>query len=122
MQLLPEFNGRRFVVRTHPQTASRCVLTAQVELPVEGKSFLAMSTTHHPQGDWRLVVRVNGEQLHRQDVGPKTVQDGWLDLRLDLTRWAGQSVQIEVENWATDWAWEFAFWEKVLIETEAPAP
>ena len=38
-----------------------------------------------------------------------------MELEIDLTRVAGKHVDLELENRANDWAWEFGFWGNVDV-------
>ncbi|MEJ5250351.1 MAG: ADP-ribosylglycohydrolase family protein [Chthonomonadetes bacterium] len=115
--LRQEWNGRRNVFVTHPlnqQTACRIVRT--LNLPAGRKSLLKLTVGHHPQGDWTLVVKANGEQILRQVVGRETARNGWLDVAIDLSRYAGQSVRVELLNEPSGWSWEAGYWAQIAIE------
>ncbi len=115
--LRPEWNGRRNVFVTHPlnpQTACRIVRT--LNLPAGRQILLKLMVGHHPQGDWTLVVKANGEQILRQVVGKETARNGWLDVVVDLSRYAGQSVRIELLNEPSGWSWEAGYWAQIAIE------
>ncbi|MCS6830110.1 MAG: ADP-ribosylglycohydrolase family protein [bacterium] len=115
--LRDEWNGRRNVFVTHPlnrHTACRIVRTTRLS---EGKrAMLRLTVGHHPQGDWTLVVRVNGEEALRRTVGRETSREGWLDVGVDLSRYAGQEAHIELLNEPSGWAWEAGYWEKIELE------
>src|SRR5262249_51923529 len=88
--LLKEHLGRAVVVRTHPLSQSvPCILTRKVDLPAGKKSKLRMSVAHDPQGDWQLVVKADGQKLYDGIIGPKTTKNGWADLDIDLSPFAG---------------------------------
>lgn len=110
-----DFHGRG-VVRTHPLDRSApCVLKRQVDLPAGKKSRLRIVVTHDDKGDWQLVVRADGKELANQLVAKNTVKDGWLELSVDLSAYAGKSVQLDLENRANNWSWEFAYWNRVEL-------
>jgi len=116
--LHPEWNGRKNVFMTHPlDRQTPCVIVRTVEIPADRKVLLRLTVGHHPGGDWTLVVRANGEELLRQTVGEKTAQNGWLDVTVDLSRYAGQKVRIELLNEPNGWSWEAGYWAKIDIET-----
>ena len=117
--LLKEHFGRPVVIRTHPIAQEvPCILTRNFELPAGKKSRLRLSVAHDPQGDWQLVVKANGEKLYDGIIGPKTTKNGWADLDVDLSQFAGKSVELELHNRANNWSWEFAYWGRVEIVTE----
>jgi len=104
------------VVRTHPvNRQTPCVLRSQVEVPKTAKPRLLVAVSHDPRGDWQLIVKANGQKLHESDIGPRTTRDGWADLQIDFSRFAGQRVTVELENRPTGWEWEHAYWGGVEI-------
>ncbi len=117
--LLKVHFGREGVVRTHPlKPGVSCVLTRTVDLPAGKKSKLRLSVSHDPQGDWQLIVKANGEKLYDGVIGPKTTKNGWLDLEIDLSAFAGKKVNLELSNYPNHWSYEFAYWGRVDIITE----
>jgi putative heme-binding domain-containing protein len=119
--LLEEYRGRPYVVRTHPVERNQpCVLLRKVDVPANKRSRLALGVSHHgdPVGDWKLVVKVNGKPLHEEMVSAKTVTDGWLDLTVDLTPFAGKTIDLELLNQATDWNYEFGYWSRAEVISE----
>jgi hypothetical protein len=65
-----------------------------------------------------LIVKANGEKLYDGIIGPATTKNGWADLEIDLSRFAGRKVNIELHNHPNDWAWEFGYWARVEIVPE----
>jgi putative membrane-bound dehydrogenase-like protein len=115
----PEFRND-FAVQTHPLSRKMpCVLFRKLDVPDGKTTKLHVRASYHAHGDWQLRVLADGEVLHDQIVNYETVQKEWLELEIDLTRFAGESVSLELENRANDWAWEFGFWGKVEIVSEA---
>ena len=121
---LPKFRNLA-AVQTHPldrKKASRLIRT--VSLP-NGKSELQLSVSHHPHGDWQLRVlastdKKQPEVLYESIVSSMTVGDNeWLDVEVDLSKFAGRSVQLTLENRANNWANEWAYWHKVKIVSSA---
>jgi hypothetical protein len=111
--------GREGVIRTHPlKPGVPCVLTRTVDLPAGKKSKLRLSVAHDPQGDWQLIVKADGEKLYDGVIGPKTTKNGWLDLEIDLSAFAGKKVALELLNSPNQWSYEFGYWGRVEIVTE----
>ena len=104
-------------VQTHPldrKTAS--TLSRELKIPAGKKTALAMRVSHHPHGDWQLRVRVNGKVVSDQIVGSKTVgKNEWLEVSVDLSRFAGKTVKLTLENHPNNWANEWAYWNRVAI-------
>ena len=107
-------------VQTHPldrKTASR--LSGEFKIPAGKKTALKMRVSHHPHGDWQLRVLVNGKVLSDQIVGSKTVgKNEWLDVAVDLSRFAGQTVKMVIENHPNNWANEWAYWNRVELSSK----
>lgn len=112
---LTEFAGRRDVLMTHPVDGRvPAALVRPLMLPAGQPASLRFAVAPHPQGDWELRVKVDGELLHRQDIG----HDGppWKTVTVDLTPYAGRRVVLRLENAASDWSYEFAYWADLAIE------
>jgi hypothetical protein len=84
-------------------------------VPQGKKTQLHLRVSYHPHGNWQLRVLANQQVMHDQIVSSETVKGEWLELHLDLTKLAGQHVDLEIENRANDWSNEFAFWSKVEV-------
>jgi putative membrane-bound dehydrogenase-like protein len=108
-------------VQTHPLDRNTpCVLgNNRVDVPKGKKTFLKLRVSHHPHGDWQLRVLVGDQVIADQIVGPKTVgSDEWLDLSVDLSKFAGRRIPLSIENRANNWHNEWAYWNKVEVVTE----
>lgn len=89
-----------------------------MDLPAGKKTTLKLLVGHHPQGDWDLIVRVDGQQLVRKTVGKDTAVAGWLDVTVELSPLAGKAVQLELLNQPTGWSYEAGYWAQLAIESE----
>jgi hypothetical protein len=88
-------------------------------VPEKKKTKLSLRVSHHPHGDWQLRVLVGGEVIFDQIIGSKSVSDDeWLDVNVDLTKFAGRTIQLSIENRPNDWRNEWAYWNKVKIVSE----
>ena len=107
-------------VQTHPldrQTPSS--LVRSLKIPDGQKTTLQLRVSHHPHGDWQLRVLASGKVLKDQIVGSSSVsKDEWLDISVDLTEFAGQQIQLSIENRPNNWSSEWAYWNKVSIVSE----
>lgn len=113
--ILADHNGRP-ALRTHPVSRSEgCRLTTTTTLPTAAKVKLRLSVASHEQGDWQLVVNVNGQTRHQSVVKRGQNRVEWKDISVDLTDLAGQPVTIDLSNKANDWSNEFAFWNAAEI-------
>ncbi len=107
------------VFQTHPYDEKRpCTLKRTIQVPEAKKTVLALRATHHPHGNWQLRVLVDQEVLADTIVGSKTVTDEWLNLEVDLSRFAGHEIELVLENRANDWHNEFGYWGGITIVSE----
>ncbi len=118
--LLPEFRGRKIVVRTHPVRQHRpCVLRGRFDLRKARRAVLRVGVSCLPKCDWLLVVHANGKELARFPVSDQTLKDGWLDVEVDLSSFVGKEVVLKLENRALGrWWGEFGFWHHVEVVVE----
>lgn len=121
LTLLKEFWGRNTVVQSHAVRERGLipfVLRGRFQIPPQKKSRLVIEVAHHPQGDFRLIVKANGKPLLDTTVGPKSAPDGWAEHSVELSAFAGESVEIEVHNHPNDWNNEYAYWRRVEVVSE----
>jgi len=117
--LKAKFRGKENVYLTHPlNRETSCVLSRTLEVPSVKKTVLDLVVGHHPQGDWTLVVRVDGKPLREQVVGPDTAVNGWLDVRVDLSEYAGRNIILDLENRPSGWAYEAGYWAAIELESK----
>jgi hypothetical protein len=118
--LRTSFRGKSNVLVTHPKsTEIACSLSRTVDIPAGKRTTLSTVVSHHEQGDWLLSCKVNGERVH--DLHPidgAACTDGWCEVEFDLSNWAGQTVNLELLNRATDWSYEAGYWAKVAIDSQ----
>ena len=105
--------------QTHPKDKDTpCSLKRTVKIPAGQKTTLKARASYHPHGDWQLRILANKEVLHDQIVSYKTVKTEWLDLEIDLSKFAGKSIDLILENRANNWENEFGYWGSIKIVTE----
>jgi len=118
VSLLAEHLGKRWVVRTHPLSREEPALVrGKVKLPAGKPSLLVVDVSSDRRGDWQLVIRAGGRELHNSTVNASATKDGWRQVVVDLAPWAGQTIDLELVNAANGWTYEFAYWGKIVIET-----
>lgn len=116
--ILADYHDRP-ALRTHPVSRTEpTVLTTTTTLPVSSTVKLRLSVAAHEQGDWHLVVKINGEPRHQSVVKRDGNNVEWRDIVVDLSDLAGTAVTIELLNKANDWSNEFAFWNAAEIVAE----
>jgi hypothetical protein len=113
------FRGHQKVLVTHPRDPSTaCRLTRQLRIPEGAKAALRAVVSHHPEGDWTFVVKVDSQEIERMTVGPDTVRDGWLVALVDLAPYAGRTVTLELLNEPSGWMCEAGYWASIAVLTD----
>ena len=164
--------GRSGVFVTHPlDAATSCRMLTTISVPKDKATSLDLVVGCHPQGQWQLVVRGNGQDLLTKMInpaaggdpnrrpadankaagdasrpandanratlpGPSTrpaaatrpagaaplvkpppVTPVWMNVSVDLTRFAGEDVRMELLNSATDNPLPAAYWGQVKVNS-----
>ncbi len=113
------YRGRTDVYMTHPlNRETGCVLYRTVAVPEEGQTTFRAVVTHDTRGDFTLLVRVDGDTMLTQPIGPETVPDEWTTVEVDLSPYAGREILLEAVNQADGWEFEAAYWAELEIVTE----
>ena len=117
---LREHFGHPNVLRTHPVSQDvPFVMSTPVAVPAGQKTTLFLEVSHLPECDWNLVVKVNNRTLHDSIIGPETTREGWATKDLDLSEFAGKTVNLELLNKANGWDGESAVWGRIEIRSDA---
>jgi hypothetical protein len=104
---------------THPlDRDAGCKLSRKVDVPTGKKTALRLVVGHDPQGDWTLVVKADGRQLLSKPVDKQTATGGWLEVSVDLSTYAGKSINLELVNQPSGWSWEAGYWAQIAIASE----
>ena len=114
--LYGEMLGKKNVLVTHPlDRDTGCVLSNKVKIPEGKKTTLRLVVGHHPQGDWVLLVKGDGKELLKRVVGKETTKDGWMEVEVDLSEYAGKEVKLELVNQPSGWAFEAGYWAEIKL-------
>lgn len=109
----------RAAVQTHPMNrGTPCAIFRDLDVPEGARTYLAVRASYHPHGDWQLRVLVGDDVLADRIVSYETVKDEWLDLEVDLTKYAGTNIRVLLENRANDWTNEFGYWGSIKVVSE----
>lgn len=110
--------GKTSVLLTHPLDQSTgCSLVKEAEIPKEGKTVLELSVGRHPEGDWTLVVNAGKKEILKTEISKENAPEGFMDITVDLSAYAGRTVSLELVNQPNGWAWEGAYWDRIEIVT-----
>jgi hypothetical protein len=111
--------GKTNVLVTHPLSEDTpCVIGRRLDIIPNKKTTLHLTVGHHPEGDWILVVTADRE-LVRQVIDKETAPDGWTNIDVDLSSYAGQIITVQLINAANPGApgvHKEAYWAKIELE------
>jgi len=119
--LLEELGGRNNVLVTYPlRDFLACLLTKKVNVPAAKTTTLKLDVGHGPRGGWTLVVKANNKMLAEKKIDKNTCKDGWTarTVEVDLSAYAGESVNIELQNRADGWSCEAGYWSRIAVQSE----
>jgi hypothetical protein len=88
-----------------------------VKIP-EGKTKLQLGVGHIGELSWLLIVKANGDELLKTTVNSETAEDGWRDITVDLSAYAGSEIMLELINASNDSLFDLALWTKIELVTE----
>ncbi len=118
VKLMKDIYGRDAVRIMPPAQGKPSILRSPVSVPSGKSTVLKVSCARHAEGDWQLAVVVDGQDILRSMIDANTAKDGWANFEVDLSRFAGKNVVVEVHDHPNDWKYEEAFWGTVKIETK----
>jgi len=118
--LRTEWGGRPNVLVTHPlDLETPCILSRSLEVPAGKKTILRLTVGHDPQGDFDLIVKVNGKGVVHKPVSKATAaNDPWLTEEIDLSANAGKTVKLELINQPSGWTFEAAYWAEIAVASQ----
>ena len=111
-------------VLTHPPKRGEAVGISRTLKVPDGNPALHFEVANSPHGDFRLVVRIDGDEILKTIIGTPGSKDYRANFRsfdLSLNPWAGRTVTIELLNDPTEWFCEAAFWHDIRITANSGA-
>lgn len=97
IRVLPEFRGRQQVLEITATGKPAPLLRSAVNVPEKQKLSLRLVAGHSEGSEWRLRVRAAGTTLLEQKIDEQSAPEGWLEQTVEIGRFAGQSILLEVE-------------------------
>ena len=113
-EYLSSFKNKE-VLKTHPINRNTEFYLWR-ELKLKGKKRLEITVSHHPHGDFSLVVKINNDDVYKSIISHKSVKDGWQNISIDLSKYQDKNVHIRIENHPNDWKWEYAYFHSIKIK------
>ncbi|MBQ9873590.1 MAG: ADP-ribosylglycohydrolase family protein [Thermoguttaceae bacterium] len=112
-----EFRGRKNVFETHPESREVAAVLSR-KYKASKDSALHMVVSHHVAGDfigdYELIVKIDGNEALKRVVSKDTVgEDGWAQIDVDLSDYAGKEVLVEILNQPNGWSWEAAYFDSI---------
>ena len=113
------YRGKQHVLMTEPASEREpATFSKVVKLPHSGRYVLRMRVSHNIHNginhDWVLVVRINDVPVMQQVVSAAIMVNGWADIEVDLQRYVGRMVKIDIINSAggpeSSWNGEHGYW------------
>jgi len=117
---LPEYAGRRNVLRTRPFGTTRgAALERIVEPSTPERRRLSVSVAAGGEGEWELRVWVDGRLIQKQVVDANGGH--WKKVVVELPAGTGRPMELRLENCAAGRGREdSAYWAELKIETIEP--
>jgi len=113
-----DFAGRSNVLEMHPfdgdKRSQPAALVRTLAVPADTPGALVFDCAAHHDGDWDLVVRINGEIVKKQAITHD--EPRWKRVALPLAPWKGKTIEISLENHPSDWMYEFSYWSNLRLE------
>ena len=118
------YRGEQHVLMTEPASERKpATFSKAVKLPRSGRYAIRMGVSHNIHKginhDWVLVVRINDVPVMQQVVSESIMQNGWANIEVDLQRFAGQMVKIDIIHASggpeSHWNGEHAYWTHAYI-------
>lgn len=109
----PTYLGKKNVLMTHPYSPQKAAgLERWINVPAGKQSTLTFFAAAHESGNWDCRVLVDGKKIWHEAIKNES---GWKEIQADLTLYAGKKVLVRLENVASDWNNEFAFWHDIQL-------
>ena len=105
------------LVTCPPNPIQGCTLSRRVQVPLGKTTCLKLVVGHHARGNWALVVTANGRPLIQKTIGPEVTNLGWIEITVDLSSHAGQTIDLQLLNLPTGWHYEAGYWARISLET-----
>jgi hypothetical protein len=116
--LYPLLRARRNVLVTCPPNPIQgCTLSRKLQVPLGKTTTLKLVVGHDARGDWALVVAANGKPLIQKTIGPDVTNLGWTGITVDLSSYAGQTIDLQLLNLPTGWHYEAGYWAEISLQS-----
>ncbi len=112
-----DWQGQKDVLCVHPLDREiGCSLIRTCFIPNDKPYQMHLIVGNDPQGDFDLVIKVNDKEFLRKTISNSTTENHWMDVKVDLSQFAGTDIKLELINQPTGWEWEAAYWKTISFE------
>ncbi len=101
------------LVETHDVT-----LVGQFEIPAGRKASLRLRVGNQPDRRWQLGVRVENQLLLERTIEEAGSANGWHDVVVDLSQFAGRTIQIQLRHSAPKQHQTEVLWKRATVVVE----
>ena len=110
--------GRARDVLVAPTLARRAMrFVRELDLPAGTSAKLLLKVGQEGDSRWRLEVSVDGESLLSETIEPGQTNNGWKQLEVDLSRFAGQRHWLIVSQHDPTNKQVPAYWKRLEVAT-----
>ena len=89
----------------------------KLDVPEDKSSRLVLVVSHEMNGAWNLIVRAGGRALHESLIGGDETPQ-WRIVSIDLSQYAGRSVDIELQQGSAGDKPDAAYWAQIEVISE----
>jgi len=105
-KMYEEFDGRAFVLETHPPESGKpLILKWNVTVPAD-KPFFEFSVRSGEKSDCAMLLEIDGKKAPVENI-----DESWKALVVDLSAMKGRQVTVVLNHLPTGWENETAFWQ-----------
>jgi hypothetical protein len=87
--------GRTNVLQTYAEGTTR-LPTLRRQVDATRDTSLRIVVGHNPNDSWTLTLNVEGKEFTQKPVSAETSKEGWVEVTVDLSSFAGKSILVEL--------------------------
>ena len=107
--------GEPFVLAAKLLETHDVTLVGQFEIPANRKASLRLRVGNQPDRRWQLGVRVENQLLLDQTIEETGSVNGWRDVTVDLTQFAGRTIPIQLLHSALKQQQTEVLWKRAVV-------
>jgi len=106
--------GKQNVIVTYPNDGP-CIIQSNVPVPIGKKVYLHLEVASIPKGDWKLVVKADGNEIFEQTIDDAGLHDGFYQIDIPIFEYGGRNVNFELLNVSDGGGYDGAYWNSIDI-------